>query len=549
MTVAYRAVLVLCLLVVAGRAEPRREALLAPSQGHIPTDTTSEGATKFAIEDVAALGGKGLKVTFAPGDTFGDRVARVTNWKPFAALEFSVVNPGATAVTLSLVIRHARSGGFPTRVDRPLILKSGRNDIRLAIDEMANNNGSAPDLANVQRWYIATAEGQSPTLYFGDLMLTGAEAAPAAPLAGGGGGSYRVTGKIGDQPVDLTVTPLAGAAPVAAAPTGPAGARIGVTTDPARLERIRGAKMPEITAPVMFNTPEADAICSALEVYPPDNLWNQLITDWPVRPNSRAIVASVGLDKPLRGNTDMGFILVPPNQPRVDVRLVDYPDESDKGPYPLPPGVPIEGWPGGFRRDPALAAATLDEVQRDTRNQGGDRHASVVDPVNRVLYEFYQLRRTPAGWQAACAAIFDLKSNATRPLGWTSTDAAGLPIFPATVRHDELKRGVIDHALRVTVRRSQRAFVAPATHFASRLTDTDLPRMGERFRLRADYDLSACSPEAKVILTALKRYGMIVADNGLEWCLSIAPDERIPVLHEELRKVKGSDFEVVTAPQ
>jgi len=319
--------------------------------------------------------------------------------------------------------------------------------------------------------------------------------------------------------------------------------------DPARLARIQAAKMPPITAPVAFNTPEADAILAALEVYPADNAWNQIVSDWPLHPNSRAIVAGIGLDKPLRGNTDMGFVLVPPDQARAPVKVVDYPDESDPGPYPVPSIVPIEGWPASYRRNPDLAAATLDEVQRDTRGEGGDRHGIVVDPVNRMLYEFYQLKRTAQGWQAACEATFDLKSNALRPAGWTSSDAAGLPIFPAVVRYDELARGVVEHALRVTVRRTQRAYVAPATHYASRLTDANLPRMGERLRLRASFDVSGFSAPVRAILVALQRYGMLVADNGLEWCLSIAPDERITVLHEELRRVKGADFEVVTARQ
>src|SRR5262249_44815592 len=149
---------------------------------------------------------------------------------------------------------------------------------------------------------------------------------------------------------------------------------------------------------------------------------------------------------------------------------------------------------------------------------------------------------------ASQASIFDLKSNKLRPAGWTSADAAGLPIFPAVVRYDELKRGQISHALRVTVVKTCRAYVAPATHYASRLTNKDLPRMGERFRLRQDFDTSNFSPEVRTILAALKRHGMLVADNGIDWAISVAPDERIPVLHEELRRIKGADFEVVSAP-
>ncbi len=307
-------------------------------------------------------------------------------------------------------------------------------------------------------------------------------------------------------------------------------------------------KMPAITKPVAF-TPEADKVLAALQVFPPDNAWNQDVSKWPLHPDSKKIVASIGADKPLRYNTDMGFVLVPPDQKRVPVKLVAYPGESDKGPFPVPSILPIEGWPANYKRSPKLKNVTLDDVQRDRRKEGGDRHALVVDPVNRRLYEFYQMKKTGAGWQAAQASVFDLKSNKLRPDGWTSADAAGLPIFPAVVRYDELQRGMVEHALRVTVRRSRRAYVHPATHFASRLNDPDLPRMGERLRLRADFDVSGFSPPVRAILKGLQKYGMFVADNGIEWAISVAPDMRIPVLHDELRRVKGSDFEVVTKPE
>jgi hypothetical protein len=303
-----------------------------------------------------------------------------------------------------------------------------------------------------------------------------------------------------------------------------------------------------ITKPTPFNTPEADGIIGALEVFPPDNAWNQIVSAWPLHTNSRNIVASIGNDKPLRYNPDMGFILVPPDQKRVEVKITDYAAESDKGPYPVPDQLSIEGWPAWFHRDSGHPNVTLEDVQRDQLNLGGDRHAIVVDPINRMLYEFDGMRRTGSGWQAAQASIFDLKTNKLRPTGWTSADAAGLPIFPAVVRYDELRRGRIDHALRVTVRKTRKDFIAPATHYASRLTDANLPRMGERFRLRQNFDVSGFSPEARTILVTLKRYGMFVADNGIEWAISVAPDERIPVLHGELRRVKGSDFEVVVSP-
>jgi hypothetical protein len=291
----------------------------------------------------------------------------------------------------------------------------------------------------------------------------------------------------------------------------------------------------------------ADAIVSALEVFPPDNPWNLVVSDWPLHPQSRRIVASIGADKPFRYNPDMGYVLVPPDQPKVEVKLTPYNDESDKGPYPVPDIVPIEGWPAVYQGRPG-PKVTLDDVQRDRLKEDGDRHALVVDPTARMLYEFYQLKKTDAGWQAAQASIFDLKSNKMRPEEWTSSDAAGLPVFPAVVRYDELKRGLVEHAMRVTVVKTRRAYVYPARHFASKLTDEALPRMGERLRLRKDFDVSGFSLDVRAILKGLQKYGMFVADNGLDWAISAAPDPRIPSLHEELRKVKGSDFEVVVPP-
>jgi hypothetical protein len=285
-----------------------------------------------------------------------------------------------------------------------------------------------------------------------------------------------------------------------------------------------------------------------LQVFPRDNPWHEDISRWPVHPNSKRLIASIGADKPFRYNPDMGYILVPLDQKRVPVKLSPYNDESDPGPYPVPDDMPVEGWPAMYRGDANLRDLTLDDVQRDVKNLDGDRHAIVVDPVAGRLYEFYQAKKTNTGWQAAQASIWDLSSNALRPDGWTSSDAAGLPLFPSIVRFDELERGRIDHALRVTVQKTRRAFVHPATHFASQSNDPNLPRMGERIRLRKSYDTSAHSPQVRVILEALKRHGMFVADNGIDWAISVAPDERIPVLHEELRRIKGSDFEVVQRP-
>jgi len=212
----------------------------------------------------------------------------------------------------------------------------------------------------------------------------------------------------------------------------------------------------------------------------------------------------------------------------------------------VPDNIPIEGWPVSFQQTQSGNVPSLEEVQR---KGSGDRHGISVDPVGRMLYEFYQLRRTDQGWQAAQVSVFDLKTNKLRPEGWTSADAAGLPVFPAVVRYDEIQRGVIEHAMRVTVRRTRRAFVAPATHYASRFTNSEYPRMGERIRLKSDFNISGFSPPVQAILKGLKRYGMFVADNGIEWAISVAPDSRIPNLHAELRRVTGAAFEVVVPPQ
>ncbi len=308
-------------------------------------------------------------------------------------------------------------------------------------------------------------------------------------------------------------------------------------------ERVR-PPMPKITAPVMFDTPEADKILSAMQVFPPDNAWNQDISKLPVHANSKAIVAGIGADKPLGFNLDMGFILVPPDQKRVDVKLLDYPAESEPGPYPVPDNAPIENWPLTRNEDVKSLpkpGQTLEDIQR---NGTGDRHIIIVDPVNGFLSEFWQAKKTDAGWQASNAAVFNLKTGALRPERWTSGDAAGLPIFPAVVRFDECERGMVEHAMRFTVRRSRRGYVLPATHWASPHKDPNYPRMGERFRLRQDFDVTAFPPHAQAVLKGLKKYGMFVADNGSEWLMSIAPDRRLQGL-ESLTKVKGSDFEVV----
>jgi len=485
-----------------------KSIILDVSRDQLPPDTGFDTMTfPQIVENLKELPGKALKVSFAAGDSFGSKSGAAMDWKQFKFFRFDAYNPSRKPVALALNVNHAGTSSFQTRVVLPIRLAPGKNEMRFRLGEMLNVNGTEPELAKVTKWFINDVENMAPTVFFSDFWLE-----------------------------ESTV--------VADSVTQTSVQRKG---NSARLARLRAAKMPPITKPIDLYTPEADAILSALEVFPPDNPWNLVIEDWPLHTNSQNIIASIGTDKPFRANDDMGFILVPPDQKKVDVRI-GYPAESDRGPFPVPDDIPIEGWPSNYRRRPGGSQLTLDDVQRNRLKEEGDRHAIVVDPVKGLLYEFYQMRKTDSGWQAAQASIFDLQSNKMRPEGWTSTDAAGLPIFPSVVRYDELQRGQIDHPLRVTVRKSRRAYVYPARHYASSLTDPNLPRMGERIRLRKDFDISGFSPNVKAILEALKRYGMFVADNGIDWAISIAPDQRIPEMNAELRKVRGSDFEVVEPP-
>ncbi len=288
-----------------------------------------------------------------------------------------------------------------------------------------------------------------------------------------------------------------------------------------------------LEGPVLFNTPAADRLLAKMQIFPADSAWHEDISKQPVHPDSEQMIAQVGADGRLAWNLDMAFVIVPAKQAKVAVKLIDYADESDQGPYPVPDNAPIEGWP--------LDGGELDHIQRVG---DGDRHLIVVDPFAGKLYEFYQARRTDAGWQAACEATFDLRSNTLRPAGWTSSDAAGLPIFPAIVRYDECERGFIDHALRFTVKRSRKEYIYPATHQAGHTTEASAPAMGQRFRLKPSVKIDGFPKHAKAIAVALMRYGMFVADNGGNWRISVAPDDRIQGL-DALRQLKGSDFEVV----
>jgi hypothetical protein len=283
------------------------------------------------------------------------------------------------------------------------------------------------------------------------------------------------------------------------------------------------------------STPPPGPRVAGCPVFPADNVWNARVDALPVHPDSKAYVATIGADEPLHpdfgaGTWDGGpigipYVVVPGTQPPVPVAF-EYYDESDPGPYPIPANAPIEGG----------------------ADSEGDRHILIVDQDRCILYELYYAVPQPDGsWQAGSGAIFDLQSNALRPADWTSADAAGLPILPGLVRYDEVAAGEIQHALRFTAPQTRQDYVWPARHFASDLTQPHYPPLGQRFRLRADYDLSGFSPEVQVILLALKTYGMILADNGAPWFITGVPDERWDndTLVEELRRLRGADFEAV----
>ena len=271
--------------------------------------------------------------------------------------------------------------------------------------------------------------------------------------------------------------------------------------------------------------------------FPPNNPWNQDISQLPVDPNSANLIASIGLNTGL--HPDFGaaywngapngipYVVVAGTQPLLPITAFTYADQSDPGPYPIPTNAPIEGGP----------------------NSNGDRHVLVIDRDHWNLFELYNAwpNNLFTAWTADSGAIFNLNSNALRPLFWTSADAAGLPVFPGLVRADEVfDQGVILHALRFTVAQTRRAFTSPARHFASNHTGPNFAPMGMRVRLKASFDITAYPPQVQVILTALKTYGMFVADNGSNWFLSGAPDARWndTALHT-LTQITGSNFEVV----
>jgi hypothetical protein len=268
-------------------------------------------------------------------------------------------------------------------------------------------------------------------------------------------------------------------------------------------------------------------------VFPANNSWNQRVDKLPVSADSARLISAIGLDAPVHADFGSGkwdggpigipFDVVSAKTPAHRVSF-DYADESDRVAYPIPSHVHIEGG----------------------AQASGDRHAILVDKSACRLYELYDLRHKGHGWTAGSGAVWNLRSNHLRPAGWTSADAAGLPIFPGLARWDEVARGQIDHALRFTAPETRHAYVYPARHYASSSNDPSLPPMGLRVRLKASVNVSSFPPQARVVLRALQRYGMILADNGSPWYLSGAPNKHWSndQLHS-LGRLTGADFEVV----
>jgi hypothetical protein len=319
--------------------------------------------------------------------------------------------------------------------------------------------------------------------------------------------------------------------------------------------RILGA-LPVVTNSILFDTNAADAVVSAMQIFPVTSAYNEIVTNLPLIPNSTAMINQIGSDlgssrQTLQLFQEMNYVLAPNAQPLLPINFVDYPDQSDLnggtypyGAYPIPTNMPVEGWPT------QTDGETLPQAQEDYLGLGGDRHSIVVQPGTGYSYETWEALLTGTNWQAANGAIFNLNTNVSRMAGWTSGDAAGLCMFGCLVRFDECERGMVEHACRIVVKRSlYNNYFYPATHYAapSTNTNTNLPSMGQRLRLKASFVIPAnWTTEEKAVLLGLKKYGALVADNGNFFSISIAPDDRWPAnAFDDITSVGITNFEVV----
>ncbi len=308
---------------------------------------------------------------------------------------------------------------------------------------------------------------------------------------------------------------------------------------PAAAERINQegrilGSLPAVTNALLFNTSNADAVVSSMQIFPVANPWNECISNRPVLVNSDAMIAQINSDvgsshRRLELFQEMNYVLVPDNQPRQLIGFFNYPDESDldggtgtNGLYPIPTNLPIEEWPS--------QTGTQTLTQWQTNNDGSDRHAIMVAPGGGFIWETWETTRVGTNWTASNGAKFNLNTNGLRPDGWTSGDAAGFPMFPALVRYDECERGMVEHACRLVVVHTRQAHIYPATHNTSGYTGTNYPAMGQRLRLKAGFNVPTdWTTEEKALVLGLKKYGAMVADNSSSFfSISITPDDRWP---------------------
>jgi len=308
-----------------------------------------------------------------------------------------------------------------------------------------------------------------------------------------------------------------------------------------------------ISNAVLFNTPEADAIVSAMQIFPRDNAWNEDISQRPLLSNSLAMITQITNDlatnrQTLRPFYEMNFVLVPNTQPPVPVAFDNppdyYPDESDPGPYPFATNTPVELWPRG------TPGTTLTQWQRN--DDGSDRHALAVMPGSNLVWETWRTVFKPVGstnWHAGTGAKFNMNSNGLRPAGWTSADAAGLSLFAGLVRYDECQRGMVEHAIRLIVKRTRREYIYPATHYAATTpaSSNNVPAMGQRLRLKPAFNIPTnWTTEEKAVLRGMKKYGAMVADNGGFFSISVAPDQRFANnAFDHLSTIDITNFEVI----
>ena len=312
--------------------------------------------------------------------------------------------------------------------------------------------------------------------------------------------------------------------------------------------------LPVVASPILFNTTNADAVVSAMQIFPATNPWNEIISQLPLLTNSDAMIAQIISNltsnrQSLIAFMEMNFVLVPDSQPLQPIDFFNYPDESDlnggtspDGLYPIPTNLPIEEWPAGTGNQ------TL--AQWQTNNDGSDRHAIIVKPGAGFIYETWETLLSGTNWEASNGAIFNLNTNALRPAGWTSGDAAGFPMFPALVRYDEAERGMVEHTCRLVVAKSKYgSYIYPATHYAapSSNTNANLPSMGQRLRLKSIFLIPTnWTTEEKAVLLGLKKYGCMVADNGHFFSISVTPDNRWPSnCFNDLTSVSITNFEVI----